>query len=1076
MIIVIVVEYFIENGLMMRKNKYLQIYIKILPLFLFIAFSQVIASQTIDLKFQHINTKNGLSSSSITNIVQDKQGFIWIGTQDGLNRYDGYSVKIYKKQRGDSTSLVHNTVYALCVDSTGDLWIGTQRGLSRYNYQSDSFQNYLLNPRDLHSNIANRVNVIVADKENNVLAPSEEGFIYQYDKINNIFSQIDTFQFRITKSMIIDSDNNLWIGSNEGLFFYNRINRSVRQLTPEQFGIPASQFMIQSIFENNEEMWIGTNVGGLFIYNRKTGKLVQKKFKNFSENGIDIIYKDKNRNIWVATKGGLKLLDNESNKFLTFKHNDLDPNSLTGDSVVKIFQDIQGNLWFGSALGGVDLLVVNKAFTHYNHNPVENTGLTKSLVSAVLEDRVENLWVGYFNDGIDIINRKLGTKTYIEPDPNDPSRLGFGTVFSIFEDKTGEIWIGTNRGGLQKYNKKNKTFKTYRNDPDNKFSISNDDIRSIVEDEQNNLWIVTHGAGINKFDRGSERFYQYQADYSDPAHSLLDNWPFMVLMDYKNCIWIATAMGLSRLNNDYRTFDNFQNNPQNENSLSDDIVNLLFEDSKKNLWVGTNNGLNKYDRKKNHFIRYNMQDGLPNNMINGILEDGHGNLWISTNEGLSRFSPQNNTFRNYDIYDGLQANEFLPRSCFKNKRGEMFFGGVNGLTAFYPHSIKDNPYIPPVFITDIRLFNESIPNSYLDQNDIYSRQDTNKIHTIVFDHDENVISFEFVALNYIHPEKNQYAYIMEGFDKAWSYVGKKREATYTNLNPGDYNFKVIASNNDGIWNKTGTAIHIKIRPPFWQTTLFRIMCLITLICIIFVIIRIRTFNINQRNIQLEEINVQLKNEVQERKRAEDVIKVSLSEKEVLLKELHHRVKNNLQIIRSLINLQSKQINDQTALAAFDDISKRINSMALVHEKMYKSENFVNINFKEYIESMVKELFYSYEITGKISLDLSVQNILLGLDIAIPSGLIINELVTNALKHAFPNGRNGKIKIFLGKITTHEIILDVADNGIGIQSAIDPYNPQTLGLTLINILTRQLNGRLEIDRTAGSHFKIYFRSE
>ncbi len=1060
----------------MSNNKYLQTFFWILPLFLFTALSQAAPSQTTELKFQYINTKSGLSSSSITDIVQDKRGFIWIGTQDGLNRYDGYSVKIYKRQSGDSTNLVHNTIFSLCVDSTGNLWIGTQRGISRYNYQNDSFQNYLLNDLDLHSNLANRVNVIIADKDNNVLAPSEEGFIYKYDKINNIFSKIDTFQFRIIKSMTIDNDNNLWIGSNEGLFFYDRKNRSVRQLKPEQFGISDRQFMIQSICEMNEDLWIGTNVGGLFIYNRGTGKLDQKKFKNFSENGIDFIYKDKSRRIWVATKGGLKLLDKENNKFLTFRHNDLDPNSLTGDSVVKIFQDIQGNLWFGSALGGVDLLVVNEPFIHYHHNPVNNTGLTKSLVSAVMEDRDENLWVGYFNDGIDIINRRLGTKTYLKPAPNDPSRLGFGTVFSIFEDKTGEIWVGTNRGGLQKYNKNNKTFITYRNDPGNKFSISNDDIRSIVEDDQNNFWIVTHGAGINRFDRGSEKFYRYEADYSDPSHSLLDNWPFMVLLDYKKCVWIATAMGLSRFNNDYRSFDNFQHNPQNENSLSDDIVNLLFEDSKKNLWVGTNNGLNMYDREKNHFIRYNMQDGLPNNMINGILEDDHGNLWISTNEGLSRFSPQNNTFRNYNIYDGLQANEFLPRSCFKNKRGEMFFGGVNGLTAFYPDSIKDNPYIPPVFITDIRLFNESVPKVKQDHNDKYSGDAANKTQTIVFDHDENVISFEFVALNYIHPEKNQYAYIMDGFDKAWSYVGNKREATYTNLNPGDYTFKVIASNNDGVWNKTGTAVHIKIHPPFWETTLFRIICILSLIFIIFVIVRIRTLNMNRRNIQLEEINVQLKNEVQERKRAEDKIKVSLSEKEVLLKELHHRVKNNLQIIRSLINLQSKQISDRTALAAFDDISKRIFSMALVHEKMYKSENFININFKEYIEGMVKELFYSYEITGKISLDLNVQNILLGLDIAIPGGLIINELVTNALKHAFPNGKNGKIKISLGKLTDNIIVLDVSDDGIGIHNTIDPYNPQTLGLTLINILTRQLNGRLEIDQNAGSHFKIYFRPE
>jgi len=991
-----------------------------------------------------------------------------------LNRYDGYSIKVYKRQAKNSTSLVNNTIYALCIDSSGTLWIGTQRGISRYNYQTDSFQNYLLDMQDLHSNLANRINVIIEDKEHNVLAPSEEGYIYQYDKIKNIFTKIDTSQFRIIKSMMVDRQNNLWIGNHTGLHIYNRKNKTARQFKPDLFGIPADQFMIQTICVDNENILLGTNIGGLFIYNTLTGKFTRKQFKSFIENKIDCIYKDYQNRIWIATKGGLKLYDKQNNTFKNYKHNDLDPYSLTRDSVVKIFQDVQGNLWFCCALGGIDLLVVNKAFKHYAHNPARDTGLTKSLVSAVMEDQEENLWVGYYNDGVDVLNPKQASKKFIVPHPENPSRLGMGTVFSIYEDKTGDIWIGTNMGGLQKFDKKNNRFTTYRHDPGNSLSISNNDVRSIIGDDLGNLWIITHGAGINKFDRGSKNFYQYRVDYSNPVHSLLDDWPFMLLMDYEKNIWIATAMGLSRLNNDYQTFDNFQSDPQNENSLSDDFINILFEDSQNNLWIGTNNGLNMYDRAKEHFIRYNKKDGLPNNMINGILEDDHGNLWISTNEGMSRFSPDQKSFRNYDIYDGLQSNEFLPRSCFKNNRGEMFFGGVNGLTAFYPDSIKDNPFIPPVFITDIKLFNESIPLGYVKNNNISASGDRKSVHSIELEHDENVISFEFVALNYIHPEKNQYAYIMEGFDKTWSYVGNKREATYTNLNPGDYYFKVIASNNDGIWNETGTAVHIKIRPPFWETTLFRIIFIMVLVTLVFIIIRIRTFDMNQRNIQLEEINLQLKNEIQERKRAEDKIKDSLIEKEVLLKEIHHRVKNNLQIIRSLINLQSKQIKDKTALAAFDDISKRIFSMALVHEKMYKSENFVNIDFKEYIESMVKELFYSYEITGKISLDLEVQNIRLGLDIAIPSGLIINELVTNALKHAFPNGKNGKINIYLGKVTENIIIIDVADNGVGIDGNIDPFNPQTLGLTLVNILTRQLNGQLEINQHSGSHFKIYFK--
>ncbi|HPG37811.1 MAG TPA: two-component regulator propeller domain-containing protein [bacterium] len=1048
---------------------------KRLILLLLLLLNTIVWAHTGNYKFKRLSVADGLSGSQITGINQDHQGFLWIGTADGLNRYDGYRFKVYKKDADNPNSLVHNSIFSVFVASNGNLWVGTHRGISRYIGHSDSFENYLLNDQDLHTNRANHVDAFAEDSEHNLFTCAEDGFIYKFDYTLNKFSLVDTIQFGTIRAMIIDRDDQLWIGSDSSVFRYDWRNKIVEQLNLQiSRNRTYERYYVQTLCEDGDDIWIGMISGGTVIYNKKNKTFRQLKFNYYKENDVDCIFKENDHEIWIATKGGLKLYDKSTKTFKTFRYNKFDPFTISDDSICEIFKDEQGDLWFGTLLAGINLLVNNKQFHHFREDAYQAGGLTKPIVSALWEDIDENLWAGFFTDGIDVINRKTGKKRFYFYDPQKPGSLGASSVLCIYQDSFGIIWVGTYLGGLQKFDPVTHTFTAYKHDPQNPTSIGSNDVRSIIEDQDHNLWLVTQGAGISRFDRKTGHFIHYRADYSNLANSLLDDWPFMLLLDSRQQIWVATPTGLSCLGKDRTTFTNFQSEEGNENSLCNDFINYLFEDSDKNLWIGTIEGLNLYNPATNTFKRYTVKDGLPNAMINGILEDDHKNLWISTNGGLSKFSPSTNTFRNYDVADGLQSNEFLARSCFKNKHGEMFFGGVNGITVFYPDSIRDNPYIPPVVITDFRLFNESIPMSNFFKEKT-TRTDSNDVQpTISLKHHQNVFEFEFVALNFHQSEKNQFSYMMQGFDKEWIASGNKREATYTNLNPGDYVFRVIASNNDGIWNMKGVALPVKILPPFWETIPFRIFGILFFIALVLTFIKIRTNNIKQQNVILEGVNQQLKTEIGERIRAENKIKDSLMEKEVLLRELHHRVKNNLQIIRSLITLQSKHINDKKALAAFDDISKRIFSMALVHEKMYKSNNFVDINFREYIESMVRELFYSYEITGNIELDLSIQDISLGLDVAIPCGLVINELVTNSLKHAFPNGKKGLLQIHLQKQDDHSIQLSVSDNGKGIAPDIDPHNPNTLGLTLVKILTQQLNGNLEIRNNNGSEFLINFK--
>lgn len=393
----------------------------------------------------------------------------------------------------------------------------------------------------------------------------------------------------------------------------------------------------------------------------------------------------------------------------------------------------------------------------------------------------------------------------------------------------------------------------------------------MAEDKEGNFWIVVHGRGIDRFDYKNKIFCHYRCDPNNHQNTLADDWPFVVLCDKEGTIWVGTPNGLSKLNKDKKSFTNYQNIPHDSCSLSNSFVICLLEDSKSNLWIGTEEGLNVYDKKKNTFKAYLLKDGLPNNVIKGILEDNHNNIWLSTNKGLSKFNVLSSKFRNYDSNDGLVSEEFSPNTCVKGENGEMYFGSNKGITMFYPDSIKDNVFKPPVFITDFKIFNKSVP---IGKNGSILTSQISETKEIKLQYYHSVFSFEFVALNYVQPGKNQYAYIMDGFEKEWNYVGNKRDATYTNLEPGEYSFRVRASNNDGVWNEAGTSIKIIILPPWWKTWWFRTLLILILILIIYIIFYLRlafyrkqqqelTYLVKERTKELEDSNVLLEEKQEE---------------------------------------------------------------------------------------------------------------------------------------------------------------------------------------------------------------------
>ena len=894
---------------------------KKLIFFILVNYSFISFSQQKDMQFIHLSTDQGLSNSEVNDIKQDKQGFIWIATSDGLNLFDGYNFKVYRKIPNDSTSLINNYISIMLLDFYGNLWLGTHFGISLFNKNNNSFSNYIPDKKSYQSRSANSVSSIIEDKSHNLYASMLNGKIYEFDKKSNSFKFIIDVGQTI-ESLFTDSHNSLWVAA-DSIYVFDEHKNKINVIYNN-----SVKYRYKSILEDSDKYWISTLGSGLFWYDKKTKSFSRSyiSYKNNDEDIVNKIYKDKENNIWICNNVGLKLYDKKKDIFYNYFHDEKNNFSLSAIGVKTFFEDYEGNYWCLCIKGGVNLAEVKKQFKNLTHNEGNKISLTKSIISSILVDNQNKIWAGSFNNGLDVIYLSKEIVRHYENEPQNSKSLGRSSVLMLFKDSKGNIWIGTYRGGLQKFDKVTGNFITYQNEPGNENSIGGNDIRSMAEDKDGNFWIVVHGYGIDKFDIKNNVFYHFRANPNSPQNSLADDWPFVVLCDNENTVWVGTPNGLSKLNADKTTFTNYQNIPNDNKSLSSNFVICLFEDSHNKLWIGTQEGLDLYNKTENNFTPYYLRDGLPNNVINGILEDNHNNLWISTNKGLSKFNQQKKQFRNYDTFDGIVSDEFYTNASYCSTKGEMFFGSNSGITSFFPDSINNNSFKPPVFITDFKIFNKSVP---VGQKGSPLKTQISSTKKIVLSYNQSVISFEFVALNYIQAKKNQYAYIMDGFEKSWNYIGTKRDVTYTNLEPGKYVFKVIASNNDLIWNETGTSVELIILPPFWKTWWFRSILLVVILALIYLMFYLRlafyrkqgkelTILVKERTSELEEINIALEEKQEE----------ILLQKEELLSQ-----KDALEDTNKVLIQQKQQIVDQN-----NELDKHRNELeSLVFERTSELE-------------------------------------------------------------------------------------------------------------------------------------------
>lgn len=791
------------------------------------------AAQTI--QFGHITADEGLSQSGILSIFQDSQGFMWFGTQDGLNKYDGYDFTVYKYNESDPNSLSDNFVASIYEDKSGNLWIGTDSGgVNKFNRKTEQFTHYKYDSDNPNSLGANRVLSIYQDKLGTLWIGTDGGGLNQFNPETEDFTRYTynpedphSLGNDSVSSIYEDKLGNFWVGSGGGGL--NKLNRETGQFTrytynPSNPNSLSNDYVLSIYEDRSDRLWIGTAGGGLNKLNRETGQFTHYQNNpdnpnSLNNNTVNTIAEDRFGNLWLATTSwygksygnGLDKFDPKTEEFTHYTVDPAHPNSLSENLVISIWKDKSELLWIGTALSGINTLdTKDPKFIHYKNEPANPNSLSGNHVMSIIEDKAGLIWISTAENGIDSLDRQTGTFTHYTHDPNNPNSLSSNNVWSIYEDKNGGFWVGTFGGGLDKLDRETGTFTHYTHNQNNPNSLNDNTVASIHEDRLGNLWIGTFSGGLNKLDRETGIFTHYTHDPNNP-NSLSDNNVWVIYEDKNGTLWTGGygIGGLSKFNRETEKFTQYLQDPNNYNSLNYNRIDAIYEYPTGTLWIGTfGGGLDKFDIATETFTHYRVAEGLPNNSVIGILPDDEGNLWLSTGKGLSKFNPETETFRNYDVSDGLQGNEFDGvKANLKSKIGELFFGGLNGFNSFYPEQVKDNPHIPPIVITDFKIFEKPVTLAGA----IYTNPE------IKLSYKDDFFSFQFAALDYTNPAKNQYAYKLEGFDEDWIYSGTRRYASYTNLDGGNYIFRVKGSNNDGVWNEEGAAIHIYITPPPWKT-------------------------------------------------------------------------------------------------------------------------------------------------------------------------------------------------------------------------------------------------------------------
>jgi signal transduction histidine kinase/ligand-binding sensor domain-containing protein len=943
---------------------------------LHLAMAILISAQEDYIRFEHISSEQGLSQNVVYCIVQDKRGFMWFGTQYGLNRFDGYVFIKYIYNPKDPSTLPANRVTLIYEDSSGNFWIGTEGGgLSLFNHEKGTFIRFpYMNDSD--PNPDTDIIVTFHEDRNGVFWVGTWGGLLRFDSKKQTWSHFfhrpgipGTLSHNSIRAFCEDHTGIMWVGTEEGGLnsFNPKTGKFSHFLHRPDDPDSLSNNNVYAIFEDSKKnLWVGSR-GGLDRFDRQAKKFIHYKqqdniVESLSNNRIRAIFEDSKGRLWIGTEGGglNRLKSLSEGTFVSYRLEPNNPHSLSHNAVRSIMEDRNGCIWIGTFGGGINRIDPQmQQFVHIRGNASNPNSLSSNDVSCLFEDKDGILWIGTYDNGLNRYNPVTGKFRFYQYSSGDPGSLSSNTVHSIHKYKDGVLWIGTWGGGINRFNRDTETFTRYKYlDRTNKGPGSND-IFCFCEDQENNLWIGTWKGGLNLYLREKNEFVYYKNDPQNPG-SISNNGVTFIFPDreHEEILWVGTSnSGLERFNRHTGNFEHYPHDPGNPNSLSHNSVLSLYisPNHPEIVWVGTNGGLNKFNKNTNQWEFYIEDDGLSNNTIYGILEDKNRNLWMSTIKGLSRFNPETEEFTNYYAEDGLQHNEFNQGAFYKGRDGHFYFGGINGFNSFIPENISENAHRPPVVITSFILLTTrdfKLEKSILETKELrLSYKDT--------------FSFEFAALNYTASAKNRYAYKLEqeGADDGWIQLNHKRDITFTALSPGEYVFRVKGSNNYDLWNDVGASVKLIITPPFWSTWWFRILLGLTALGMLFVIykLRVRRYKIQRNNLETE-----VAKRTREIRRQKEIIE----EKNIQLEVSNRELKNSETELRELNATKDKFFsiishdlrNHLTALLGFSDMLYR-SFQKFDDEKKHKYSRSIDRSAKDLYDLLENLLQWARTQTG-----------------------------------------------------------------------------------------------------------------
>lgn len=998
-----------------------------------ISFCSDLPAQTTDIKFSNYCLNEGLSESLVNTITQDKSGFLWIGTQEGLNCFDGYAFKVFKNDPADTLTLSNNNVRDIYVDDENNLWIGTYGGgLNKFNRQSQTFYHYKLTSAKEPEEPTDIITKIIPSGNDIIYLGTERNGLLKFEIKSGRLERLTKFKIHSPENNINSalslSKDTLLLGTDAGLYLFDKKKNTFHKYLYETFG----QLRITCLFKSsNGKIFAGTFSGKIFMLNTNLPGSVKVKevLNQLFDFGVPLTFisSDKHGGILIGTDSGLAV----------FNEIDLSPSKYphyfpAGNELLKLrantaFIDRSNVLWIGTVNKG--LFKFAPSYKKFNVLNISKAPDKESYsVWSILKEQNGVIWIGTDGNGVFRLNTKTGEIKNWKSNLHDKNSVSNNSVSNILKDRDGHFWFATFGGGINFMSAEGK-FKHYFNEPGNDQSISGNHVWKVFEDKAGNIWIGSRG-GLDCLTFPGKKFIHYKHDKNDPS-SLSNNSVLTIYEDSGGVLWVGTyGGGLNKFDKRTGKFKHYVHSGKDNSSISDNSVMSICEDLNKNLWLGCDIGMNKFDRSTGKFTRYYEKDGLPNNVVYSVIVDSSNNVWASTNYGVSCFNITKKVFKNYDYSDGLQSNEFNEGAYFYSSDGEIYFGGIDGINYFRPSSIIDNSYLPNVVIEKIKIFNTEIPFNQFKPENV----------KLELSYNDNYIQIEFAGLEFTNPAKNQYKYKLEGLDKNWIYAGTRRLAIYTNLDPGNYVFKVKASNNDGVWSEHEAALFLLVAPPFWMTWWFRFAAVLFILSVFYALHILKA----KRLLAFERLRIQIASDLHDEVGA-TLTSLSIQSQLLNLEKDRHKLSSRINLIEEL---------SARAIGTMSDIVWSIDSRNDTLEDLInrmKDFSFQLLNDKQI------QTCYSIKILNpekKISID-ARHNIY----------LIFKEAVNNIAKHS--SAGNAEVKI-LSELDRFEMY--IRDDGIGT-NLNENTNGNGNGLRNMNMRAKRIGGRLELISNTGLTVKL-----